>query len=123
MTAFTRASRIADLALSEIVQLSEKAAALKAAGRDVVALSTGEPDFPTPDHVIQAAHRAALAGKTRYPATLGTPEMRGAIAAGNGVTAAEVIVSTGAKQVLANAMLASLNPGDEVVMPAPYWTS
>lgn len=123
MTAFARAARIAGLEISEIVQLSEKAAALKAAGRDVVALSTGEPDFPTPDHVTLAAHRAALAGKTRYPATLGTPELRGAIAAGTGVTAAEVIVSTGAKQVLANAMLASLDPGDEVVIPAPYWTS
>ena len=123
MTSFTRASRIADLEISEIVQLSEKAAALKAAGRDVVALSTGEPDFPTPDHVIEAAHQAALAGKTRYPATLGTAELRAAIATQTGVTPGEVIVSTGAKQVLANAMLASLNPGDEVVMPAPYWTS
>jgi aspartate aminotransferase len=123
MNAFTRAARITDLEISEIVQLSEKAAALKAAGRDVVALSTGEPDFPTPDHVIEAAHRAALAGKTRYPATLGTAELRAAIAAQNGVTPAEVMVSTGAKQVLANAMLASLNPGDEVIMPAPYWTS
>ncbi len=123
MNAFTRSARITDLEISEIVQLSEKAAALKAAGRDVVALSTGEPDFPTPDHVIEAAHRAALAGKTRYPATLGTAELRAAIAAQNGVTPAEVMVSTGAKQVLANAMLASLNPGDEVIMPAPYWTS
>ncbi|VDC22494.1 pyridoxal phosphate-dependent aminotransferase [Pseudogemmobacter humi] len=123
MTIFTRASRIADLEISEIVQLTEKAAALKAAGRDVVALSTGEPDFPTPDHIIEAAHRAALAGKTRYPATLGTPELRRAIADGNGVAPANVIVSTGAKQVLANAMLASLNEGDEVIMPAPFWTS
>ena len=123
MTVFTRASRIADLEISEIVQLTEKAAALKAAGRNVVALSTGEPDFPTPDHIIEAAHRAALAGKTRYPATLGTPELRRAIAGGNGVSPAQVIVSTGAKQVLANAMLASLNAGDEVIMPAPFWTS
>ncbi len=123
MTSFTRASRIAGLEISEIVQLSEKAAALKAAGRDVVALSTGEPDFPTPPHVVEAAHRAALAGKTRYPATLGTPELRAAVAAANGVQPAEVIISTGAKQVLANAMLASLDPGDEVIMPAPYWTS
>src|SRR5690606_22422143 len=70
MTPFTRAARIADLEISEIVRLSEKAAALKAAGRDVVSLSTGEPDFPTPPHVVEAAHRAALAGQTRYPATL-----------------------------------------------------
>ena len=123
MTVFTRAARIADLEISEIVQLSEKAAALKAAGRDVVSLSTGEPDFPTPPHVIEAAHRAALAGQTRYPATLGTPALRAAIAGANGVEPAGVIVSTGAKQVLADAMLASLDPGDEVVIPAPYWTS
>ena len=107
MTEFIRAARIADLEISEIVQLSEKAAALKAAGRDVIALSTGEPDFPTPAHVIEAAHQAALAGKTRYPATLGTPELRAAIAAANAVQPAEVMVSTGAKQVLANAMLAA----------------
>ncbi len=120
---FSRASRIANLEISEIVQLSERAAALKAEGRDVIALSTGEPDFPTPAHVIEAAHAAALAGKTRYPATLGTAELRAAIAAANGAKPGEVIVSTGAKQVLSNAMLATLNPGDEVIMPAPYWTS
>ena len=72
----------------------------------MIALSTGEPDFPTPAHVIEAAHKAALAGKTRYPATLGTPELRAAIAAANAVQPSEVMVSTGAKQVLANAMLA-----------------
>ena len=120
---FKRASRIAAMEISEIVQLTERAAALRAEGRDLIALSTGEPDFPTPDHVIAAAHAAALAGKTRYPATAGTPELRKAIAAQNGVTAAQVMVSTGAKQVLANAMLATLDKGDEVIMPAPYWTS
>ncbi len=120
---FRRAKRIAAMEISEIVQLSERAAALRAAGKDVVALSTGEPDFPTPAHVIEAAHNAALAGKTRYPATLGTPDLRDAIARGNDVRRAEVIVSTGAKQVLANAMLATLDAGDEVIMPAPYWTS
>jgi len=122
-TGFRRASRIEALEISEIVQLSERAAAMRAAGRDVVALSTGEPDFPTPAHVVEAAHTAALAGKTRYPATMGTAELRGTIAAANNVTRGEVIVSTGAKQVLANAMLATLEPGDEVIMPAPYWTS
>jgi aspartate aminotransferase len=120
---FRRAARIASIEISEIVQLSERAAALKAGGRDIIALSTGEPDFPTPAHVVEAAHQAALAGKTRYPATVGTPELRKAIAARNGVSAGEVIVSTGAKQVLANALLATIDPGDEVVMPAPYWTS
>ncbi|MDZ4055236.1 MAG: pyridoxal phosphate-dependent aminotransferase [Phenylobacterium sp.] len=124
MTAtFARADRICGLEVSEIVQISEQAAALRATGRDVVSLSTGEPDFPTPDHVIQAAHQAALQGQTRYTANSGTTPLRAAIAADAGVTVAEVIVSTGAKQVIANAMLATLNPGDEVVMPAPFWTS
>lgn len=120
---FNRAERIRGLEVSEIVQISEQAAALKAAGRDVVSLSTGEPDFPTPAHAIEAAHKAALQGQTRYTANSGTPALRAAIAADAGVSAAEVIVSTGAKQVIANAMLATLNPGDEVVMPAPFWTS
>lgn len=122
-TVFPRADRIRGLEVSEIVQISEAAAALKAAGRDVVSLSTGEPDFPTPAHVVEAAHQAALQGQTRYTANSGIPALRAAIAAEAGVTAAEVIVSTGAKQVIANAMLATLNPGDEVVMPAPFWTS
>lgn len=121
--AFTRADRIRGLEVSEIVQISEEAATLRAAGRDVVSLSTGEPDFPTPSHVIEAAHQAALQGQTRYTANSGTPALRAAVAAQAGVTATEVIVSTGAKQVIANAMLATLNPGDEVVMPAPFWTS
>ena len=122
-TGFRRAQRIASLEISEIVQLTERAAGLRAAGRDVIALTTGEPDFPTPPHVISAAHQAALAGQTRYPATLGTPVLRDAVAREYGVSRGQVIVSTGAKQVLANAMLASLDPGDEVIIPAPYWTS
>ena len=118
---FRRSDRVAGIELSEIVQITERAAALKAQGRDVVALSTGEPDFPTPPHVIEAAHQAALAGKTRYTATAGTADLRAAIAQDAGW--GSVIVSTGAKQVIANAMLATLNPGDQVVIPAPYWTS
>ena len=94
---FRRARRIAALELSEIVQLTERSAALRAAGRDVVALSTGEPDFPTPPHVVEAAHQAALNGQTRYPATAGTPALRDAIAAQAGVNRTNVLVSTGAK--------------------------
>lgn len=109
--------------ISEIVQITERAAQLRTEGHDIVALSTGEPDFPTPRFVIEAAHAAALDGQTRYPATAGTPALRDAIAGLNGVTRPQVIVSTGAKQVLANAMLATLDPGDEVVIPTPYWTS
>lgn len=117
------AARLKGLELSEIVQISERAAALRAEGRDIIALSTGEPDLPTPDFVIEAAHQAACAGPTRYTATVGTPQLRAAVAQRAGVTPSEVIISTGAKQVLANAMLATLDPGDEVVIPAPFWTS
>ncbi len=120
---FRRAGRIADIEISEIVRISEAASALRAAGRDVLSLGTGEPDFPTPDHVIAAAHAAALAGETRYPPTKGTAGLRRAIAGLAGVTPDEVIVSTGAKQVLSNLMLASLNAGDEVICPTPCWTS
>lgn len=120
---FRRATRINGLEISEIVQISERAAARKAQGHDIVTLSTGEPDFPTPDLVIDAAHRAALAGQTRYTATLGTAALRAAIATDAGARPEEVIVSSGAKQVIANAMLATLDAGDQVVMPAPYWTS
>lgn len=121
--AFHRAKRIAAIEVSEIARLTEAAAEMRAKGIDVVALSTGEPDFATPAHVIEAAHAAALQGQTRYPATRGTAPLRAAIAEVAGADPAEVIVSTGAKQVLANAMLASLDPGDEVIIPAPYWTS
>lgn len=117
------APRLTGLEISEIVRISERAATLKAAGQDIIALSTGEPDFPTPDYVISAAHAAALSGKTRYTATIGTADLRSAIAQDAGATIAEVIVSTGAKQVIANAMLATLDTGDQVIMPAPYWTS
>lgn len=117
------ADRLDGIDLSEIVQISERAARLRAAGQDIVALSTGEPDLPTPDHILDAAHAAARAGQTRYTATAGTPELREVVARHAGVEAPNVVISTGAKQVIANAMLATLNAGDEVIMPAPFWTS
>ncbi|WP_170559237.1 pyridoxal phosphate-dependent aminotransferase [Ruegeria atlantica] len=117
------AKRLEGIELSEIVRISEHAARLRAQGVDVVALSTGEPDFPTPTHIVEAAHSAAVAGQTRYPATAGTPALRSAIADEAGVGPENVIISTGAKQVLSGAMLATLNPGDEVIMAAPFWTS
>ncbi|MCV2863499.1 pyridoxal phosphate-dependent aminotransferase [Albidovulum sediminicola] len=126
---FRRATRIAAVELSEIIQVSEAAAALKRAGRDVISLGTGEPDFPTPPHVVAAAHEAALRGETTYTPTAGTPALRTAIAAAcereNGYRPepAEVIVSTGAKQVIFNAFFATLDAGDEVILAAPYWTS
>lgn len=123
MASFRRATRLGGIELSEIVEISERAARLRAEGRDILSLSTGEPDMPTPPHVVAAAHRAALEGKTKYPPTAGLQELRAAIAAHHGVEASQTIVSTGAKQVIANSMLATLDAGDEVIMPAPYWTS
>lgn len=120
---FQPADRLNGIELSEIVRISEQAARLRAQGADVIALSTGEPDFPTPPHVVKAAHRAAIDGQTRYPATAGTPALRSAIATEAGARPENVIVSTGAKQVLSSAMMATLNPGDEVIMAAPFWTS
>lgn len=118
-----KANRIDGMALSEIVAISEKAARMRADGHDVLALSTGEPDFPTPAHVCDAAYQAMQIGQTRYPATAGTPLLRAAVAERVGVEPANVIVSTGAKQVLANVFMATLNDGNEVVVPTPYWTS
>ncbi|EAP76576.1 aspartate aminotransferase [Roseovarius nubinhibens ISM] len=109
--------------MSEIVQVSEAARAMRDAGHDVIALSTGEPDFPTPPHVVEAAHRAAVNGDTNYTPTGGTAKLRATVAEGAGVEPANVVISTGAKQSIANAMLATLDPGDEVVMPVPFWTS
>lgn len=120
---FRPASRISGIELSEIVRISEAAAALVRQGKDVITLGTGEPDFPTPEHVIEAAHKAARSGATRYTPTSGTPELRATIAAQSGNSPSEVIVSNGAKQVIFNALLATLEPGDEVILAAPYWTS
>ncbi|WP_040618184.1 pyridoxal phosphate-dependent aminotransferase [Roseovarius nubinhibens] len=122
-TDFRRAERLQGLELSEIVQVSEAARAMRDAGHDVIALSTGEPDFPTPPHVVEAAHRAAVNGDTNYTPTGGTAKLRATVAEGAGVEPANVVISTGAKQSIANAMLATLDPGDEVVMPVPFWTS
>ncbi len=117
------AARLNGIELSEIVRLSETANSLRAQGQDVIALSTGEPDLPTPARVVEAAHVAAMSGKTRYTPTAGTVELRDAIAGRASVARENTIISTGAKQVIANAMLATLDPGDEVIIPAPYWTS
>ena len=121
--AFKRAERIASIAISEIVQISEAAARMRASGKDILSLATGEPDFPTPAHVCAAATAAMAAGQTRYPPTAGTAALRDAVAADANVGRANVIISTGAKQVLSNLFLASLNDGDEVICPTPYWTS
>lgn len=126
---FRKASRLAEVELSEIVRIAEAARAAKAAGADVIALGTGEPDFDTPEHAKEAAARAAAEGKTKYTPTAGLPELRDAVAEkcrrenGFEATRDEVCVTMGAKQALFNAFLATLEPGEEVIFAAPYWTS
>ncbi|WP_204113930.1 pyridoxal phosphate-dependent aminotransferase [Shimia biformata] len=114
---------------SPTIAMTNKAAELRAAGRDVIGLSAGEPDFDTPQNIKDAAMRAIEAGKTKYTAVDGIPELKAAICAklkrDNGLDyePAQVSVGTGGKQILYNALMATLNPGDEVVIPAPYWVS
>ncbi|KMK68934.1 aspartate/tyrosine/aromatic aminotransferase [Puniceibacterium sp. IMCC21224] len=114
---------------SPTVAMNQLAQELKAAGRDVIGLAAGEPDFDTPDNIKTAAVAAIAAGKTKYTAPDGIIELKQAIcdkfARENGLTyvPAQVSVSTGGKQVLYNAFMATLNPGDEVLIPAPYWVS
>lgn len=121
--------RLRQTRVSGTVRLAEMARARAASGASVIDLAEGEPDFDTPPHVIEAAHRAALAGQTRYTSVAGTSELREAVTEKfrreNGLTctADQVIVGTGAKQLIFNALLASLDDGDEVVVPAPYWVS
>src|SRR5262245_46887022 len=114
---------------SATIAVSQKARDLIAQGREVIALSSGQPDFDTPEHIKAAARQAMERGQTKYTAVAGIPELRQAIAdklkRENGLdyTSAQTIVSTGGKQVIANAMLATVDEGDEVLVPAPYWVS
>ena len=114
---------------SATIAVAQKARELTAAGRDVIGLGAGEPDFDTPDNIKEAAYRAIRDGKTKYTPISGIPELRQAVAdkfkRENGLdyTAAQTIISTGGKQVLFNAFMATLNEGDEVIIPAPYWVS
>jgi aspartate aminotransferase len=117
------------VAPSATVAISQKARIMAQEGRDIIALSAGEPDFDTPLHVREAARQAMDAGKTRYTNVDGIAELKEAVAAkfrrdnGLDVTAADCFVSSGGKQIIFNALLATLNPGDEVVVPVPYWVS
>lgn len=114
---------------SATIAVTNKARELKAAGRDVIGLGAGEPDFDTPDNIKDAAIKAIRDGQTKYTAVDGIPELKAAIVAKfareNGLTykPSQISVGTGGKQVLYNALLATLNPGDEVIIPAPYWVS
>jgi len=114
---------------SPTIAMTAKAAELKAAGRNVIGLSAGEPDFDTPQNIKDAAVAAIAAGKTKYTAPDGIPELKQAICTklsrDNGLdyTPTQISVGTGGKQTLYNALMATLNEGDEVVIPAPYWVS
>ncbi|OWT77406.1 MULTISPECIES: pyridoxal phosphate-dependent aminotransferase [unclassified Achromobacter] len=114
---------------SPSISAMNRAKALIAEGQDVCNMAAGEPDFPTPPFIIEAAHKALLAGETRYTAVDGTLALKRAICEkfsrenGLAVTPHQVSVGAGAKQVLYNAFTCSVNPGDEVIVPAPYWVS
>ena len=123
------AARVDAINPSLTIAVATKARALQAAGRDVISLSAGEPDFDTPQNVKDAAIAAIQAGETKYTDVSGTPALRKAVAAkfkrdsGIDYMPEEIIISTGGKQVIFNAMLATVNPGDEVIIPSPCWVS
>ena len=123
------ASRLSKIKPSPTIAVSNMAAEMKAAGQDVIGLGAGEPDFDTPEHVKDAALAAMKEGKTKYTAVDGIPQLKEAIvnkfARENGITCTPdmVTVGTGGKQVLYNALMATVNPGDEVIIPAPFWVS
>jgi len=123
------AQRAANIKPSPTLAVTAKAAELKAAGRDIIALSAGEPDFDTPEHIKEAAIKAVRDGKTKYTAAGGMPELKQAVAdkfrrENNLVYEADqILVSCGAKHSIYNVMQALLNPGDEVIIPSPYWVS
>jgi aspartate aminotransferase len=121
------ANRLKTVKVSASAAMTDKARELRAAGVKIVSLSSGEPDFPTPPHAIDAAHRAALAGDTKYPAQPGTVALRTAVQRKfkreNNLDYAldEILIANGGKQIIFNALFATCNPGDEVVIPAPGW--
>jgi aspartate aminotransferase len=123
------AERLDRISPSQTIAISTKARALKAEGRDVISLAAGEPDFDTPRNVKDAAIRAIEVGETKYTDVAGTTALRRAVAAkfkrdqGIDYAADEVIISTGGKQVIFNAMVATLDKGDEVIIPSPCWVS
>lgn len=123
------ASRLSAVKPSASMAASQAARALRAKGVDVIDLGLGEPDFPTPSHIIEAAHVAAKAGQTLYTGAAGTAEVREAVAGkfrrenGLDYTADDVVVANGAKQIIFNALMATLESGDEAILPAPYFVS
>ncbi len=126
---FTESATLRRVKPSATVAISAKARAMKAAGQDVIALSAGEPDFDTPDNIKDAAIKAIREGQTKYTDPDGTPELKAAICAkfkrenNLDYKPSQVHVAPGGKPVIYNALMASLSPGDEVLVPAPYWVS
>jgi len=123
------ADRVSQLQTPANIALSAKAQELKAQGKDILNLSLGEPDFPTPTHICEAAKKAITEGFTRYTAVPGIPELRAAVAGyfnslyNAGAGPEHIVVSNGGKQSIYNIFQALLNPGDHVLIPAPYWLS
>src|SRR5579862_470757 len=123
------ASRLDRIKPSPTIAAGQRARELKAQGRDIISLDAGEPDFDTPDSIKEAAIAAIRAGQTKYTAVDGTPALKAAISAKfkreNGLDYApsQITVGAGGKHVLFNALMATVNPGDEVIVPAPYWVS
>src|SRR3569832_1845947 len=121
--------RVQRIKPSPPLAITARAAALRAAGKDIIGLGAGEPDFDTPDHIKQAAIRAIESGFTKYTDVAGTAELRRAVVAkfarenGLGYKPNQVLVSVGGKQSNINLVQALLNPGDEVIIPAPYWVT
>jgi aspartate aminotransferase len=126
---FTTATRLDNVPVSASAALTAMAREIRHNGGDVISLSLGEPDFDTPIHAIEAAHAAALRGETRYPPQPGTPELKAAIRRkfqrDNRLDYAldEILVANGGTQIVFDAFMASINPGDEVIVPAPHWIS
>ncbi|MDX1483754.1 MAG: pyridoxal phosphate-dependent aminotransferase [Alphaproteobacteria bacterium] len=123
------AARLAAVKPSATMAATARAAELKAEGRDIISLGAGEPDFDTPDHIKAAAQRAMEAGDTKYTVVDGTPALKDAVAEKfrreNGLDYArrQITIACGGKHIIFNAMMATLDPGDEVIIPAPYWVS
>ena len=125
----TTARRMRALEPSATLAMAARASAMTASGIDVIDLSVGEPDFPTPPHICRAAEEAIRAGKTKYTPAAGIPQLKKAVAddygrrTGLAITPAQVVVSNGAKHALHNVFTAVLDEGDEVIVPTPYWVS
>jgi len=123
------AGRLKEVSLAASVAMTQRARELGAAGKKVISLAIGEPDFPTPPHAIEAAHQAALAGDTKYPPQDGTRALKLAVQKkfrrDNNLDYAldEILVGNGGKQIIMDALLATCDPGDEVLIPAPFWIS